>query len=107
MSAPVFVYETTDTDFANRAIDAMRAADIPCYRTGRGYSSDSSYSGRGITENQVCIYIDHDSDYERANALLIQLGAVIEKPIKVPAWVLFGVGLVAAALAALAVYGLN
>jgi hypothetical protein len=74
------VYETTDTDFANRAIEAMRDADIPCYRVGHGYSNSAQYVGRGFSENQVCIYIERDTDYAQANEILVKLGAVTESP---------------------------
>jgi hypothetical protein len=45
------VYETTDTDFADRALEAMRKAHIPCY------------------------------DFSEANRILISLGAVEERPL--------------------------
>jgi len=84
----LLVYETTDPDFANRAMDAMRDAAIPCYRTGRGYSSDSNYPGKGFTEDQVCIYIERDTDFAQANEILIGLGAVTEDPERLlPKWV--------------------
>jgi hypothetical protein len=81
------VYETTDTTFADRAIEAMRAADISCYRIGRGYSNSSAYPGKGLTEDQVCLYIETDTDYARANAILIELGAVTDDPRLLPKWV--------------------
>ena len=46
------VYETTDTDFADRALEA-----------------------------QVCIYIERDTDFSEANRILISLGAVEERPL--------------------------
>jgi len=78
------VYETTDTDFANRALEAMREAGIPCYRTGRGWSSNTTYPGKGFTEDQVCLYIENDTDYVQANQILIRLGAVVEQPPRLP-----------------------
>ena len=80
------VYETTDTDFADRAIEALRAADVPCYRTGLGYHEQAAATGRVWSEAQVCIYIERDTDYARANELLVGLGAVTEKPLP-PRWV--------------------
>lgn len=94
------VYETTDTEFANRALDAMREAGIPCYRTGRGWASDASYLGKGFAENQVCIYIEKDEDYVQANKILISLGAVVETPPRLPSKrALFVIALVVVAFA--------
>ena len=47
------VYETTDTDFADRALEAMREAHIACYRTGQGYQTEACYSARGSSEAEV------------------------------------------------------
>ena len=94
------VYETTDTTFADRAIAAMREADISCYRTGRGYSYSAGYIGRGATEDQVCLYIEDASDYVKANQILVKLGAVVEEPVRLPPkWVIFVLVLVATLLA--------
>lgn len=82
------VYETTDPDFADRAIRAMREADIPCYRVGRGYTwSATGIIGRAATENQICLYIERDTDYARANEILVKLGAVTDGPSLPPKWV--------------------
>ena len=91
------VYETTDADFADRAIQALRDAKIPCHRTGRGYHSLSLYPGKGSTEDQVCIYIERDTDYAEANRILIGLGAVVER--SPPLWLIAGIVLVAAIVA--------
>jgi len=81
------IYETTDTEFADRAIEALRAADVPCYRTGHGYTAEAQHMGRGFSEDQVCLYIERDTDWARANEILIGLGAVTERPLP-PRWVL-------------------
>ena len=81
------VYETTDTEFADRAVEAMRDAGISCYRTGRGYSDRALYPGKGFTEDQVCIYIENDTDYVEANEILIKLGAVTGSDRLPPKWV--------------------
>jgi hypothetical protein len=95
------VYETTDADFADRAITAMRESDISCYRIGRGYSSSAAYTGKGFTEDQVCLYIGRDSDYTRANEILIQIGAVNDSVPRLPSKrVLFLLALLATALVA-------
>jgi hypothetical protein len=91
------VYETTDTDFADRALEAMRQAHILCYRTGQGYQTEAWYSGRGSSESQVCIYIERDTDFAEANRILIGLGAVEERP--PPLRLVLGLLLIAAILA--------
>jgi len=97
---PQLIYETTDTDFADRAIEALRNAGIPSYRVGRGYSSGSSYPGKGFTEDEVCLYIENESDYRPANDILIKLGAVVEEPAKLPSRkVLFVIVLIVVAVA--------
>jgi hypothetical protein len=78
------IYETTDPEFADRAIAALTRAGIDARRVGRGYSSNSVYPGKGFTEDQVGIYIDNESDFRSANDILIQLGAVVETPPKLP-----------------------
>ena len=76
------VYETTDPDFADRVVSAMRAHHIPCYRVGSGYR-DREYHFPGLpTESQVCIYIEHDHDVAAANRVLIEHGAIVEKPLR-------------------------
>jgi hypothetical protein len=35
------------------ALEAMREAHIPCYRTGQGYRTEAWYSARGSSEAQV------------------------------------------------------
>ena len=77
---PQLIYETTDTEFANRAIAGLKDAGISCYGTGRGYSSNGAYPGKGHTEDQVSLYIENESDYTAANDILIRLGAEAEVP---------------------------
>jgi hypothetical protein len=73
------VYETTDGDFADQAIQALRDAEISCYRVGHGYTNRQAALSWGAgSEQQVCIYIEHDPDYAEANRILISLGAVVE-----------------------------
>ena len=91
------VYETTDTDFADRALEAMRAADISCYRTGHGYHTGAAYPGRGSGEDQVCIYLERESDFSEANRILISLGAAVERP--TPLRLIVGLLILAAILA--------
>ena len=86
---PQLIYETTDTDFANRAIEALEEAAIPCYRIGSGYSDSAGYTPRGASERQVCIYIERNSDYAQSNQILMKLGAVVDRPLRLPpTWIL-------------------
>jgi hypothetical protein len=95
------VYETTDLDFADRAIAAMRAANIPCYRVGDSDTvAAAQYTGRALTENQISVYIERDSDYVQANRILIGLGAAVERP---PSWRAIVAILLIAAIVALLV----
>ena len=93
----LLVYETTDTDFADRALAAMREADIPCYRTGHGYQTESWPGGRVSSGDQVCIYIERDLDSSEANRILISLGAAQERP--PPLRLIVGLSILAAILA--------
>jgi hypothetical protein len=34
----VLIYQTSDPRFAERAVQALQQAEIPCYRTGTGYA---------------------------------------------------------------------
>ena len=96
----LLVYETSDTVFADRAIEALQAAHISCYRTGRGVRELNATIGRW-TDDKVYIYIRNESDVRRANEILIGLGAAVDKPFKHPnPWAVF---LVAAILVVLAV----
>jgi hypothetical protein len=75
----VLVYETSDPDFANRAIEALNQADIPSFKTGTGYR-DLRPGLRQDLGNTICLYIRRQVDYARANAILIRLGAYVERP---------------------------
>ena len=99
------VHETTDVDFADRALQALRDAEIPCHRTGRGYHSQSLYPGKGSSEDQVCIYIERDTDYAEANRILTGVGAVIER--SPPLWLIASIVLVAAVVAVWAAVAWN
>ena len=82
----LLVYETTDPDFAEKALASLREHSIPCYRVGHGYTNASGAFTRGVpTESQICLYIEREGDYVAANRILIALGAIVERPI--PRWV--------------------
>jgi hypothetical protein len=78
----ILVYQTSDPDFANKAIEAMSADGIECFKDGEGYRDLTSR--RRDLGNSICIYIRQERDYRRANQILINLGAVVEKPIQLP-----------------------
>jgi hypothetical protein len=82
----LLVYQTSDGDFADRAIEALQDAQIPCRREGPHTAGDGSYLGRA--GGVASIYIDRDSDFRAANEILVRLGAATEKPIPrfVTAW---------------------
>ena len=66
------IYETADGAFADRVLEAMRQAKIPCYRTGgSGYTSSV---GLPTGENQICVFVSNKADLPRANEILRNLG---------------------------------
>ena len=79
--ADVLVYKTYDPDFADRAVETMTTAGVPCYRTARGYADlrPGTYLG-----TEVCIFIRREEDYSRANEILRDLGAAADEPVKLP-----------------------
>lgn len=95
----LLVYQTSDPGFANKAIDAMEAVDIPCFQTGHGWVD--LRLARGLGEG-ICIYIRDEGDAPRANQILIDLGAVVEQPVKLPSQRVLV--LVTALITALAIY---
>jgi hypothetical protein len=84
----VLIYQTSDSKFADRAIEGLRKAGISCYRIGRGTPDLNATIGRW-TDDQVSIYIEREGDARRANDILIQLGGTLEEPFRLPnRWVL-------------------
>ena len=71
----VLTYETDDSDFADSAIDALTQARVHCYRTGGPLPGGSSFT--------VCIYIRNGGDFQRANEILVKLGAAVDTPNRV------------------------
>jgi hypothetical protein len=78
----LLVYQTSDPRFADKAIDAMEAAGIPCFQTGHGWV-DPGLTRQGLGEG-ICIYIRDEKDAPRASQTLIGLGAATETPIRLP-----------------------
>jgi hypothetical protein len=89
----ILIYTTTDEAFASSAVSALKAAHIDSFMTGAG--SDRAIVARG--ERAYCIHVTSDADSARANQILIELGAVPDRPLRLPtgrwvAFVLFAVG---------------
>ena len=101
----ILVYQTSDPDFASKAMASMSAEGIECFKDGEGYRSLNS--GRRDLGNSICIYIRRQSDYRRANEILIKLGAVVEKPIQLPTQktIVFLIGIFMAVVIFIAVKG--
>jgi hypothetical protein len=71
----VLIYETDDSEFADSAIDVLMHAGIHCYRTGEPLQGGSSFT--------ICIYIRNGGDFQRANEILVKLGASVDTPNRV------------------------
>ena len=100
--AGLLLYQTSDPAFANRALEVLQEAEIPCYRTGEGYWSIPTRrdSGAGI-----CIYIEREADYRAANEIIVKLGAAVDAPIRLPSRrVVFIVVFVVTVIAALVAF---
>ena len=79
----VLIYQTSDPRFAERAVQALQQAEIPCYRTGTGYAE--LHPGLNLDlSTGICIYIRNAHDYRRANELLVEIGAAVEEPLRLP-----------------------
>ena len=73
--ADVLLYQTMDDDFADSAVEALRRAHIPCFRTGTAW--ENLWYGRRL--NSFSIFVRNAEDYDRANHILIRLGADVEE----------------------------
>ena len=75
------VYETEDSDFADSAIEALKKANIDCYRTGGSLHL-------GQSDPTASIHVRDGADLGKANKVLIRHGAVVERPPRLPSgWV--------------------
>lgn len=93
------IYETTDSDFAERAVEALLEAQIQCYCTGISYSKNYVPKGQA----PLCIFITDDNAYSKASGILLGLGAAPDQAAKIPTrWVVVLVVLVAFAMVVLA-----
>jgi hypothetical protein len=93
--AGILIYEATDSTFAGSAIRALRDADVPSYIVDTGVATRAPMRGA-----MIGIYIERPTDADRANKILLGLGAVAEPPLRVAK---YEVAVVIAAAAALAI----
>jgi hypothetical protein len=93
----VLIYETDDSGFADLAVEALKEADIDAYAIGGALPGGSSLT--------VCIYIRDAADSQKANAILIKLGAVTGGADRLPPkWVLALLAVAAVVLATWAAF---
>ena len=90
----MLIYETDDSDFADSAIEALKEAGIDSYTTGG--SLKIPYS-----DPTVCIHIRDTVDFQKANEILVKLGAVTEDPNRLPPKWVFALLALAALVATL------
>lgn len=81
--ADLLVYQTSDPDFADRAVSALSEAGVSCYRTGFGARNLNASTGNW-TDKQISIYVERQEDLQRANEILIGIGAVVDEPPSFP-----------------------
>jgi hypothetical protein len=75
----ILLYQTSDSEFANRAVAALQKAGIGCCQRGRGWSFTQLPR---LISNSICICIHDRRDYERANRIIIGLGAYVDPPLQ-------------------------
>ena len=75
----VLLYQTTDGEFADRAVEVLEGVGIPAFREGRGENEVLGPRGE-----MVNIYVRRSSDYRRASQVLADIGAAIDKPVRLP-----------------------
>jgi hypothetical protein len=100
----VLLYQTSDEEFAVRIIAALEDAGIACCRTGFGYKLPTII-GKRILDNGVSIFVQHEHDYQRANQIIVALGAYVEPPVRPVR--LLEIGLALAVLAIIVVVAFN
>ena len=77
----ILLYQTSDSEFAARIIKALEKADISCCQKGVGWSFNST---RRVFDNGISIFIHDMNNYRHANSILLELGAYVEPPLKLP-----------------------
>lgn len=85
----ILIYQTSDPEFAERAVQVLSDAGISCYRRGRGTSVLRATIGRWA-DSQIFIYLHDEADSRRANQILIGIGAAVSRPVTLPkGWMIF------------------
>jgi len=77
------IYQTSDPDFADRAIRGLRDAGIACYQLDQGAPTLNASIGRW-TDDQISIYIEREADGRVASDILLKLGASAKQPVRLP-----------------------
>jgi hypothetical protein len=73
--ADTLLYQTTDADLADDAVEALRRSGISCYRTGTVLPNVKGSIGETIS-----IFVRTPGDYGRASDLILKLGALPDEP---------------------------
>jgi hypothetical protein len=79
----LLLYQTFDPDFAERAVETLSQAGIPCRHSGTAYAALNP-AQMGELGRSVCIFIERADDYRCANDILIGMGAAVDAPTKLP-----------------------
>ena len=94
----MLIYETHDADFAESAIKALKEAGIDCHRTCGAVRYAHS-------DPIICVHIRDAADRRKASEILIELGAVIDDPDRLPPKWVFAVLAIAAVVLVLWIAG--
>jgi hypothetical protein len=78
----LLIYQTDDGEFADRAIAVLGGVGIRAFREGYG-QDETTGSGSKAAAN-INIFLEKPSDYVRANEVLVNLGAAVDKPLNLP-----------------------
>jgi hypothetical protein len=73
----VLIYETDDPHVAAQCIDALNQAGIDGYRTGGPLAT-------GRSDPRICLHIRDPADDPKANQILVNLGAAVTAPLRLP-----------------------
>ena len=76
-------YDTTDEGFAERALAALRAAGISCYKISTSVLGNKSLVD--VPDDvHFYLHVERSTDYRAASDILIKLGAVVDGPSPLP-----------------------
>lgn len=73
------LYQTSDPNFADEIVEALRASGIEAYRVGEGVERIHAVHRRSYAD-LVSIFVKSESDLARANDIAVKLGAIVEPP---------------------------